>query len=191
MKYGEEAVYALLDLLNEAEISYMLVGSFSSNAYGEARATKDADFVVEISEEDRRGLLSKLPAEFEADPQASFETITGHTRQILRIPSIPFEIELFDLSNEEFDQERFSRRVKTSIGNRTLWLPTAEDVIIQKLRWTKLGKRDKDFLDVVGILKVRGHKLAWDYIEKWCGKLELMEVLQDAREEAGSGCGPG
>ncbi len=34
MKYGEEAVYALLDLLNEHEVSYMLVGSFSSNAYG-------------------------------------------------------------------------------------------------------------------------------------------------------------
>ena len=44
MKYGEEAVYALPDLLNEHEVSYMLVGSFSSNAYGEARATKDADF---------------------------------------------------------------------------------------------------------------------------------------------------
>jgi hypothetical protein len=41
MKYGEEAVYALLDLLNEAEVHYMMVGSFSSNAYGEPRATKE------------------------------------------------------------------------------------------------------------------------------------------------------
>ncbi len=187
MKYGEEAVYALLDLLNEAGIPYMIVGSFSSNAYGEARATKDADFVVEISEEDRRELLARLSPEFEADPQASFETITGHTRQILRIPSIPFEIELFDLTDEEFDQERFSRRVKTFIGGRILWLPTAEDVVIQKLRWTVLGKRDKDFLDVVGIIKVRGHKLAWNHIEKWCNSLGLVEVLQDARDQAGIG----
>ena len=37
MKYGEEAVSVLLDLLNEHEVPYMLVGSFSSNAYGEIK----------------------------------------------------------------------------------------------------------------------------------------------------------
>lgn len=35
MNYGEEAVCAMLDALNEADVPYMLVGSFSSNAYGE------------------------------------------------------------------------------------------------------------------------------------------------------------
>ena len=46
MKSGEEAVYFLLDRMNEIGVDYMIVGSFSSNAYGVARATKDADFVV-------------------------------------------------------------------------------------------------------------------------------------------------
>lgn len=44
MTTGEEAVYALLDLLNAEEIPYMLVGSFSSNAWGEARSTKGCRF---------------------------------------------------------------------------------------------------------------------------------------------------
>jgi len=110
VKYGEEAVYALLDLLNGAAIPYMMVGSFSSNAYGEARSTKDADFVVQLEPKTRQMLLRGLPREFEVDWQAGFETITGHTRRILRIPSIPFEIELFDLSTEPFDQSRFARR---------------------------------------------------------------------------------
>ena len=185
MKHGEDAVYALLDLLNESEIPYMVVGSFSSNAYGEPRATKDADFVVEFSEAARRELLAKLPAEFEVDQQTGFETITGHTRQILRIPSIPFEIELFDLSDEAFDRERFSRRVKTTIEGRTLWLPTAEDVVIQKLRWATLGKRSKDFMDCVGILKVRAERLDWARIEDWCSRLGVENALREAREEAG------
>ena len=102
MKYGEEAVYVLLDLLNGAEVSYMMVGSFSSNAYGEARATKDADFVVDLDSTVRQQILEQLPEEFEVDQQVSFETIPGHTRQILKIPSIPFEIELFDISSEAF-----------------------------------------------------------------------------------------
>jgi hypothetical protein len=77
----------------------MLVGSFSSNAYGEARSTKDADFVVQLSAAQRQSMMSELPSGFVTDSQVSFETITGHTREILKIPSVPFEIELFDLIN--------------------------------------------------------------------------------------------
>jgi hypothetical protein len=45
MKTGTEAVVVLVDLLQEVGIDYMLVGSFSSNFYGVARATADADLV--------------------------------------------------------------------------------------------------------------------------------------------------
>lgn len=132
MKYGEEAVYELLEALNQHAVPYMLVGSFSSNAYGEARSTKDADFVVQFSPLTRAAVLDALGGEFIIDDQITFETITRHTRQILKVPSIPFEIELFDLSDEPFDQSRFERKIKTSIGGHEVWLPTAEDVIVQK-----------------------------------------------------------
>ncbi len=56
---GEEAVCLLLDRMNDLEIEYMVVGSFSSNAYGIARATKDADFVVQTDEDSRSQLHSK------------------------------------------------------------------------------------------------------------------------------------
>jgi hypothetical protein len=36
----------------------MIVSSFSSNAYGIPRSTKDADFVVQVDEPIRRQLLS-------------------------------------------------------------------------------------------------------------------------------------
>jgi hypothetical protein len=35
-------------VLDEVQVPYMLVGSFSSNLYGRERGTKDADFVVTI-----------------------------------------------------------------------------------------------------------------------------------------------
>jgi len=184
MKYGEEAVYALLDLLNEADVPYMMVGSFSSNAYGEPRATKDADFVVDLDPEIRQQIIAQLPDAFEIDQQASFETVTGHTRQILKVPSIPFEIELFDISNEPFDQSRFQRRQKTSLEGHAVWLPTAEDVVVQKLRWAKLGKREKDILDAVSILRVREDRLDFDYIRTWCDELGIQETLEQALSRA-------
>ena len=57
-------------------------------------------------------MLGSLGREFIVDDQVTFETIAWHTRQILKVPSIPFEIELFDLSDEPFDLSRFKRRVK-------------------------------------------------------------------------------
>lgn len=69
MKSGEEAVYVLIDRMNEIGIDYMIVGSLSSNAYGIARATKDADFVIQTTEEKRLVLLRTLPPGFVIDGQ--------------------------------------------------------------------------------------------------------------------------
>ena len=39
---SNEAVIALVEALDQTGIPYMIVGSFSSNAYGVVRSTKDA-----------------------------------------------------------------------------------------------------------------------------------------------------
>lgn len=185
MKSGEDAVVELLDVLNRNRIPYMIVGSFSSNRYGVPRATHDADFVVGANGIDWIKYLSELPESFELDPQASFEMVTATHRRIIEIPSLPFTIELFELSPDEHDQLRFSRRKKLTLLGREAYLPTAEDVIIQKLRWSRGAKRAKDFDDVVAVMQVQGpEKLDWTYIEEWCGKHETLDLLEEAKAEA-------
>ena len=185
MKQGEEAVAALLDVLNHLGLDYMVVGSFSSNRYGVPRATKDADFVLRMVAADREKLFSALPEAFKVDPQVSFEMVTGTWRQIIQIPHIPFMIELFELSRDLHDQCRFSRRKQLTLLSRDAWLPTPEDVIVQKLRWNLAGKRSKDFDDVVAVMAVQGEAaLDWSYIEKWCAEHGTLEVLAEAKAEA-------
>lgn len=186
MKDGEEAVGVLLDALNNLGMEYMVVGSFSSNRYGVPRATKDADFVMRIRKEEREKLFQSLPPTFRVDPQVSFEMITGTWRQIITVPAIPFTIELFELSLDSHDQERFRRRRTLTLLARQAWLPTAEDVIVQKLRWCVGGKRAKDFEDAVAVMAVQGERnLDWPYIEKWCGEHGTLGVLEKAKAEAG------
>ncbi len=185
MKSGEDAVAALLDVLNREGVPYMIVGSFSSNRYGVPRATHDADFVVGAKGIQWTKYLAELPEGFELDPQASFEMVTATNRRIIEIPSLPFSIELFELSSDEHDQLRFSRRRKLTLLGREAWLPTAEDVIIQKLRWSRGAKRAKDFADVVAVMQVQGPaRLDWSYIEEWCGKHETLDLLAEAKAEA-------
>ena len=185
MKQGEEAVGALLDALNGLGLDYMVVGSFSSNRYGVPRATKDADFVLRIETEGRKQLFAALPDVFQVDPQVGFEMVTGTWRQIIEVPEIPFTIELFELSKDPHDQSRFARRRKLTLLARDAWLPTPEDVIVQKLRWCSVAKRGKDFDDVVAVMGVQGkNALDWSYIEQWCGEHGTMDVLAEAKAEA-------
>jgi hypothetical protein len=185
MKTGEAAVCVLLDTLNGLSLDYMVVGSFSSNRYGVPRATKDADLVLRIMTAQREHLFAELPESFRIDPQVSFEMVTGTWRQIIQIPEIPFTIELFELSGDAHDQSRFERRRKLTLLGREAWLPTAEDVIIQKLRWSKGARRGKDFDDAVAVMGVQGEKsLDWPYIEHWCALHDTLDVLAESKAEA-------
>jgi hypothetical protein len=43
-------------------------------------------------------------------------------------------------SDDPHDRKRFERRVSVNFEGRTVWMPTAEDVVITKLRWSRQGK---------------------------------------------------
>jgi hypothetical protein len=61
-KSSFEALIDVIRVLQTHQIPYMLVGAFSSNAYGYPRATKDADIVIEYEEGVRCSrLVSVLP----------------------------------------------------------------------------------------------------------------------------------
>lgn len=154
---AEESLALLLNLLNDAEIPYMVVGSFSSNFHGVPRSTKDADIVADLDSKSWQIIADNLPVELELDSQGFFEMVTATRKELLRVKDSLFEIEIFHLSDDPFDQERFSRRERVALPpTQEAWIATAEDVVIQKLRWAKGGMRQKDFDDVVNVLFRKG-----------------------------------
>ena len=163
--------------LGAAGVPFILVGGFSSNYHGIPRSTKDADFVVKLSAPLGEEFGRLLGPEFQAEPQLSFETNTGTQRQEFRVAGTMFKVEVFRLSEDPHDQERFRRRQSVIIGGRQVFFPTAEDVIIWKLRWG----RAKDREDVRGIIGVQGEKLAWPYIQDWCERHGTRALLEEIR----------
>jgi len=177
---SEDAAVAVIDALHDLAIPYILVGSFSSNYYGIGRSTKDADFVVQLGPRSVREVVDRLGPEFRLDPQMSFETVTMTTRHIIQVASIPFRIELFNLSDDPHDQERFHRRMQATLLGRLVMLPALEDVIVTKLRWA-LGHRSKDWDDVRDVIAVQGDRIDWDYIHSWCDRHGTRAILDQIR----------
>jgi hypothetical protein len=173
---------AVIDALEAAGVEYMLVGAYSANAYGVTRSTNDADIVVILDADKRREVIDRLGSDFDFDPQMKLEGFTGSLRNVVNHVPTGFQIELFRLNkNDDHHRERFQRRRRMFLAeiDREVWLPTPEDVIIQKLRW----QRRKDLDDAATILAVNSPNLDWNYINSWTrnhGTQELMQELMQS-----------
>lgn len=136
-KSSFDALVQVIRVLQTHDVPYMIVGAFSSNAYGYPRATKDADIVVQYSEGLLATICASLVADFKLDPQAGCELMTGSSLNISLAFPPNFEIELFRLGEDPHHEERFARRRRLVLPELQIEavIPTAEDVVIQKLRW--------------------------------------------------------
>ena len=167
---GDEATAAVVAALGEHGIPFMLVGSLSRNFYAFPRSTKDADIVIHCAMADAGRLIDALPPGIIADPQVTFETVTGTLRHILSLDESEFKIEIFHLSDDAHDRERFERRAPVEMAGSECFIPTAEDVIVQKIRWCRDGRRTKDYDDARDVMAVQGRALDFGYIRDWTSR---------------------
>ena len=177
-------VATVIDALDQLAIPYMLAGSYSSNYFGVARSTGDADFVIQLSNQSISRLLPLLGSGFTLDPQMSFETVTGTYRYIITHAKSTFKVELFLLSGDAHDLSRFARRRPAPFLDRTTYLPSPEDVVITKLRWSKGGSRTKDADDVRGVLAVQHGHLDLDYVRHWCDQHATRDLFESLLRSA-------
>ncbi|MBM3866321.1 MAG: hypothetical protein FJ381_10590 [Verrucomicrobia bacterium] len=165
----EELALKVIESAEAAGIDFMAVGAIAAGAYGVPRSTRDVDLLVSI---EAPGGVERLAAALapwvEFDPQIVFDTITWGRRHVGRSRAAPpFKIEIFETFPDPFVQSEFSRRRQVFVPmlNRCTWLPTPEDVIVQKLRWG----RSKDLDDARDVLAVQGpESLDMRYVEEWC-----------------------
>jgi len=63
---------------------------------------------------------------------------------------------------------------------RDVWLPTAEDVILQKLSWN----RPKDREDILGVMIANRASLDQGYLTQWCEELKIRDLFAQLWSEA-------
>jgi hypothetical protein len=172
-------VIALLEAMEASGTEYVIVGALASGAWGIPRSTNDADFVVACTAPALDAILRNLPSAFSVEPQARMELFTGTLRWILHVDETSFAIEVFLLGNDPHHAAIFTRKRRERIAmiDREAWIPTAEDLVIQKLRWA----RRKDLDDVQNILAVQGDAIDSAYLESWCTRHGTMGRLAEVR----------
>lgn len=159
----------------------MVVGSLASNFHGIPRSTQDADFVVQLEAGQLTRLEAALPPELRLESQGGFEAVTGTTRYLIAVSGSAFVCELFVLSDDPHDQDRFRRRELVRVLAQNAYVASAEDMVITKLRWARDAGRSKDRDDVRNILAVRGPELDWTYIAGWTARHGTAALLAEIK----------
>ena len=179
----EELAKSAIDLCESLDVEYMVTGALAFNFYGIPRATKDVDLVIDVSNPSAiSSIIKGLEPAISFGGQVQFDTITWGKRYIGRpVGTTALSIELFELFDDPFVMSQFKRRVQIPSAQltRKMHIPTAEDVVVQKLRWA----RSKDLQDARDVLAVQDPaRLDMAYVEKWCAEHATIERLKDILE---------
>lgn len=170
----EEVFRKVQFALQATGIPYMVTGSFASSIHGEPRASKDIDIVIAPSREQLLDFVQHFPAdEYYADEQDALESFAhGSMFNIIDFRS-GWKVDLIFLKQRPFSQTEFARRTEQDLAGLRLTFATAEDVLIAKLEWAKIGESHRQLEDAASIIRIKASLLDRDYIERWVRELEL------------------
>jgi len=174
-------------VFEELDVEYTLGGSLASSLHGEPRSTNDIDFAVRLEQHHVSALIDRLGPDFVVDEEGLREAVRlGRTYQIYFLPFV-LKIDLFMRGTAPLDRSEFARRVRVRIGGSdSLYAATPEDSLLRKLVWFREGGdvSDRQWRDVLGILRISGAGLDWEYLTRWAAQLGVGDLLQRAFDQA-------
>lgn len=180
----EELAVKVVEAADAAGVPFMAVGAIAAGAYGVPRSTRDVDLLVAVNVNGGiNAVIENLSPIVVFDPQVVFDTLTWGRRHVgVSRTEPPFKVELFEVFDDDFVKSEFGRRkqVHVPLLGCITWLPTPEDVIVQKIRWG----RSKDLDDARDVLAVQGPEtLDMEYIGHWCGQHGTTDRLKSLLAE--------
>ncbi len=164
----------VVESLEELGIGYMLTGSLASSFHGDPRATQDIDLVIDGERQALSALGARLrESGFYADAEAieHASEVRGVFNAIDR--SSGWKVDFILLKDRPFSRSEFDGKVSGEVAGLSLSLVGADDLVVAKLEWAKLGESDRQLRDVLGILMVQGSALDRLRIERWVEELDL------------------
>jgi hypothetical protein len=176
-------------ILDELGIPYVVGGSLASSVHGIPRSTNDLDLLVELAGRLVDPLVARMKDRFYVDRDMIEDALRRRASfNVVHLETL-FKVDLFIHDRSELAEQEMQRKQAVELGEppRRVWICSAEDIVVQKLDWYQKGNRisERQWNDVLGVLKVQGNRIDAAYIRHWAGTLGVASLAEEAFSAAG------
>ena len=180
-----QVALSVADALEHCGVPYVVGGSLASSVSGEPRSTLDIDLVVAMTEADVEPFLATLGGSFQADDHGLRRAVRQRSSVNLFHRATATKVDLFIAGGSPLDRQAMRRRMRLQVASspdRFLYVYTPEDILLQKLRWYRLGGEvsDRQWRDVLGIVLVQERRLDEEYLRDGADLLDVTDLLDRA-----------
>jgi len=177
------------DVLERLGVPYLIGGSLASTLYGMVRTTQDSDIIADMRLEHIQPFVASLQNEFFIDEEMMAESIQHNSSFNIIHRETMFKVDVFIPHQRPFHQSQLARAQKQTFSTDpevSARFSSAEDTILSKLEWYRLGGEvsERQWRDVLGVLKTRAGALDLDYLRKWAKELKVSDLLEQALAES-------
>jgi hypothetical protein len=184
-----EIVASVARVFERLGIPYLVGGSVASSIYGPPRSTLDADIVANFGPSVVPALVAGLSADFHVDGAMIRTALERRDSFNLIHVATLFKVDIFLQKADPWSRMQMSRSrlesVSTPEGSVTLRFASPEDTLLHKLYWYRLGGglSDRQWEDVLGILRYQGEALDQSYLDTWADPMGVDDLLRKARAD--------
>lgn len=178
-----QALLPVVDQLDRLGVRFCIGGSVASSVHGAARSTLDVDLGAELDEVAAVRLVAALQKEFYVSKQAVLDAVRRRSCFNLIHLATSFKVDVFVSKGRAFDRCVQDRAVRDSIGEGGLLvapIATAEDIILLKLEWYRLGNEtsQRQWSDLTTVAKLQANRLDHDYLRFWANELGVADLAE-------------
>ena len=184
-----EVTLKVTDVFEKLGIPYLIAGSLASTLYGMVRTTQDSDIVAEMRPEHLQVFVSALQDEFYIDEEMIADAIQRNSSFNIIHRETMFKVDVFLPSPRPFLQAQLERAERQTFSFEveiSAKFASPEDTILAKLEWFRMGGEvsDRQWRDIIGVLKTRAGELDLEYLRKWAAELHVSDLLERALGQA-------
>lgn len=182
------ALGPVVQTLRSLNVPFYVGGSVASSYHGAVRSTMDVDLVCELTDGQVVELLSQLGEDYYASEPAIREAIRRKSCfNLIHYPT-SFKVDLFVSPERPFDRQVIARAQSGTLGrDASLTVPfaTAEDIIVIKLQWYRLGNEssERQWNDVSRLIALLGDNVDLAYLRQASQSVGVDDLLQRLLED--------
>jgi hypothetical protein len=185
-----EVTLAVTGVLERLGVEYLVGGSLATSLHGIPRATLDVDIVADLRMTHLDPFVAALQEAFFVDADMVRDAIRRRaTFNILHLATM-FKVDVFVAGADDLLAAELARKQRVQVleePRADVFVASPEDMVLQKLIWYRDGGgvSDRQWGDVVGVIKTQGERLDRDYLRLWATRKGIADLLDRVLAETG------